>query len=183
MNIGFLGPAVATVLTACGIETWKFFYRLFNFSICQVATVLTACGIETCDNHRSMFPSYLGCNSTYRLRYWNYSVWVCGIKTPLMRCNSTYRLRYWNYSPPAKLLVPAAVCCNSTYRLRYWNSTLISSKALFNSVATVLTVYGIETLQQYERYRSLVLVGIKFTIYGIWQRLRSYSAMVRPQPF
>jgi hypothetical protein len=34
-------------------------------------------------------------------------------------------------------------------------------------VATVLTVYGIETLQQYERYRSLVLVGIKFTIYGI----------------
>ena len=45
MNTGFLGPAVATVLTACGIETrgicktqGKHFY---------VATVLTACGIET----------------------------------------------------------------------------------------------------------------------------------------
>ena len=43
MNTGFLGPAVATVLTACGIET----------------------------NSVSLYPNTvrLGCNSTYRLRY------------------------------------------------------------------------------------------------------------------
>ena len=46
MNTGFLDPAVATVLTACGIET-------ITSPLCRqgarlVATVLTACGIETC---------------------------------------------------------------------------------------------------------------------------------------
>ena len=45
MNTGFLGPAVATVLTACGIET---ILREFNARLrANVATVLTACGIET----------------------------------------------------------------------------------------------------------------------------------------
>ena len=44
MNTGFVRPAVATVLTACGIETYC--------NDCEndcffVATVLTACGIET----------------------------------------------------------------------------------------------------------------------------------------
>ena len=48
MNTGFLGPAVATVLTACGIET-KWFMGL-EISNRIVATVLTACGIETSTN-------------------------------------------------------------------------------------------------------------------------------------
>ena len=69
MNTGFLGPAVATVLTACGIETLTFFYISLQRILLQqylplavlkpifkecisiversVATVLTACGIET----------------------------------------------------------------------------------------------------------------------------------------
>ena len=42
MNTGFLGPAVATVLTACGIET------------VAGASFLVSC---------------FGCNSAYRLRY------------------------------------------------------------------------------------------------------------------
>ena len=42
MNTAFLGPAVATVLTACGIETFA------------------ATNVTTLD---------LSCNSTYRLRY------------------------------------------------------------------------------------------------------------------
>ena len=44
MNTGFLGSAVATVLTACGIETivWVTLVKIW-----VVATVLTACGIET----------------------------------------------------------------------------------------------------------------------------------------
>ena len=45
MNTGFLGPAVATVLTACGIETVPSNYALQVRW--RVATVLTACGIET----------------------------------------------------------------------------------------------------------------------------------------
>ena len=36
---------VATVLTACGIETKQQFYDVKSFYL--VATVLTACGIET----------------------------------------------------------------------------------------------------------------------------------------
>ena len=44
MNIGFLGPAVATVLTVYGIETKK--YGPTSCSII-VATVLTVYGIET----------------------------------------------------------------------------------------------------------------------------------------
>ena len=45
LNTGFPDPAVATVLTACGIET---VHSIVNgTSIFIVATVLTACGIET----------------------------------------------------------------------------------------------------------------------------------------
>ena len=59
---------VATVLTACGIETILF--SNFNNISLWVATVLTACGIET-DNisrYRGYYPHDC-CNSTYRLRY------------------------------------------------------------------------------------------------------------------
>ena len=44
MNTGFLGPAVATVLTVYGIETiaWSIVRPAFT-----VATVLTVYGIET----------------------------------------------------------------------------------------------------------------------------------------
>ena len=48
MNTGFLGPAVATVLTVYGIETPKFdidTYRTLQYKL--VATVLTVYGIET----------------------------------------------------------------------------------------------------------------------------------------
>ena len=40
----YVDYCVATVLTACGIETTK---REFNVTDNYVATVLTACGIET----------------------------------------------------------------------------------------------------------------------------------------
>ena len=47
MNTGFLGPAVATVLTACGIETGSNLKITAKYILPMVATVLTACGIET----------------------------------------------------------------------------------------------------------------------------------------
>ena len=45
MNIGFLGPAVATVLTVYGIETFRSFNKYITLTL--VATVLTVYGIET----------------------------------------------------------------------------------------------------------------------------------------
>ena len=48
MNTGFVRPAIAIVLTACGIETIDFQERQKNW--CIIAIVLTACGIETSFN-------------------------------------------------------------------------------------------------------------------------------------
>ena len=66
MNTGFLGLAVATVLTACGIETDGKEYST-TLNKC-VATVLTACGIETDTTMVDALVKHC-CNSTYRLRY------------------------------------------------------------------------------------------------------------------
>ena len=82
---------VATVLTACGIETWleclilKVAIRLQQYlplavlkldieiftsvSAIPVATVLTACGIETTRRGKFLFDNCNRCNSTYRLQY------------------------------------------------------------------------------------------------------------------
>ena len=50
------GIAVATVLTACGIETINY---IDSFHSCfEVATVLTACGIETIKYRRLLFFSF-----------------------------------------------------------------------------------------------------------------------------
>ena len=46
MNTGFLGPAVATVLTVYGIETLEIRLSVDTTSS-SVATVLTVYGIET----------------------------------------------------------------------------------------------------------------------------------------
>ena len=66
MNTGFLGPAVATVLTVYGIETFscQSFQEVWN-----VATVLTVYGIETPSNLALSSLYILRCNSTYRLLY------------------------------------------------------------------------------------------------------------------
>ena len=45
MNTGFLGPAVATVLTVYGIETQSMYYTIEKRY--NVATVLIVYGIET----------------------------------------------------------------------------------------------------------------------------------------
>ena len=60
---------VATVLTACGIETVT--PKLISaVLVSEVATVLTACGIETLPNVQQNVDEPLrSCNSTYRLRY------------------------------------------------------------------------------------------------------------------
>ena len=67
MNTGFLGSAVATVLTVYGIETVKCLTT--KYRIMFVATVLTVYGIETFLAFLSFFAFFFCCNSTYRLRY------------------------------------------------------------------------------------------------------------------
>ena len=46
MNTGFVRPAIAIVLTACGIETANKSVNYGEFAG-EIAIVLTACGIET----------------------------------------------------------------------------------------------------------------------------------------
>ena len=112
--------AVATVLTVYGIETlhWcqppeEHTYKLQQYlpftvlkrhaisgtkplMVMIVATVLTVYGIETHSRQQQLLTSFC-CNSTYRLRYWN---WIISKKfiESFKSCNSTYRLRYWNKS-------------------------------------------------------------------------------------
>ena len=67
MNTAFLDPAVATVLTVCGIETLVKLKQCKSYMI-LVATVLTVCGIETWKDIYTAL-SICCCNSAYRLRY------------------------------------------------------------------------------------------------------------------
>ena len=59
---------VATVFTACGIETLKK-NLLRRIGMRLVATVLTACGIETTLKRYRCKVANRRCNSTYCLRY------------------------------------------------------------------------------------------------------------------
>ena len=93
MNTGFLGPAVATVLTVYGIETCITYSTTTPLS--GVATVLTVYGIETTLASGSVFAQGSNTVATVLTVYgietdprkkMNHSIWIC--------CNSTYRLRY-----------------------------------------------------------------------------------------
>ena len=86
---------VATVLTVYGIETIKKDIYINDFTVI-VATVLTVYGIETRAPPLICHCTALSCNSTYRLRYWNYFFASYLKSMVLISCNSTYRLRYWN---------------------------------------------------------------------------------------
>ena len=117
MNTGLLRPAVATALTVYGIETSKIW-------------VLFLCG-------------HLALQQHLPFTVLKQPKWIRERATSLVSCNSTYRLRYWNVIENLDCSQRIARC-NSTYRLRYWN--LIHPYTLPNvSVATALTVYGIET--------------------------------------
>ena len=69
MNTGFLGPAVATVLTACGIETLHPFlivHPLYR-EVLQQYLPLAVLKPKLMEAYSIIFTSR--CNSTYRLRY------------------------------------------------------------------------------------------------------------------
>ena len=142
---------VATVLTVYGIETRSLRRTFLGMFYCQVATVLTVYGIETlaqCLNQIALITLMVATVLT-----------VYGIETvkwPPARnllwgsCNSTYRLRYWNRIVAKAILDAQVACCNSTYRLRYWNFFgELYKDVIIEAVATVLTVYGIETKRKW----------------------------------
>ena len=114
INTGFLDPAVATALTACGIETsalisrikfnvllqqrlplavLKLYYTTLNSQLTSVATALTACGIETV-NIKRLLVKFLDVAT---------ALTACGIET-------------FN---EGGIAFDASSCCNSAYRLRY----------------------------------------------------------------
>ena len=119
-----------------------------------------------------------------RLRYWN-DLSIRAIPQNISSCNSTYRLRYWNCILDIHCM--QLLGCDSTYRLRYWNLICFSS-ILRNSlsVATVLTVYGIETLpwptlislsvtvlQQYLPF-TVLKHFCTHSYHSIWVKLQQY---------
>ena len=119
------------------------FASLFSFF---VATVLTVYGIETIFTKLDFkFLTDFSCNSIYRLRYLNPPRSAVTIMF-IITCNSTYRLWYWNWLSSVPLSMERW-SCNSTYHLRYWNRAKPPNFVPANTeVATVLTVYGIETI-------------------------------------
>ena len=68
INTGLLRPAVATVLTVHGIETYLSNYKCTILSEI-VATVLTVHGIETMASTFASKRQMVSCNSAYRSRY------------------------------------------------------------------------------------------------------------------
>ena len=66
------GPGVATVPTACGIETDESYVYKNGFPYIQLQQYLPLAVLKhTYTNKLNLSGSGSGCNSTYRLRYWN----------------------------------------------------------------------------------------------------------------
>ena len=82
---------------------------------------------------------------------WPFTVW--GLLKPNFNSHE-----YW----PSE-----ARCCNSAYRLRYWNRTIDSIVSPYWTVATVLTVYGIETVCLKVMMATIMVVATVLTVYGI----------------
>ena len=109
--------SVATVLTACGIETSRLIASIGIVLV--VATVLTACGIET-----------VTVDDTWDDEYWVVAtvLTACGIETcnkgVLYDCTHAFWLQQ---CLPLAVLKPhfarlkllGSLRCNSAYRLRY----------------------------------------------------------------
>ena len=175
---------VATVLTACGIETnqhhrmqnhrkhhqlqqclplavlkLKYSVNRLNGNIFSVATVLTACGmrrrVRDCRGAKRWWSPHIS------------SSWLRG------RVNEKDRVNVLTvYGIETLLPSYTLFClhhhCDSTYRLRYWNSRkrLYSSSSL--QVATVLTACGIETFANVRLVvDNLWLVATVLTAYDI----------------
>ena len=124
LNTGFLEPAVATALTACGIETLGL-YAINIYRRLIVATALTACGIETCKCHEVYIRVYNVLQQHLPLavlkRTHTYITMTCNSHTLQQHLPLAVLKQYHVGS-----INPNSIeSCNSTYRLRYWNLIIL----------------------------------------------------------
>ena len=128
------------------------------------------------------------CNSTYRLRYWNYSfssimlsylvatvLTVYGIETTIYSTTTPLSGPLQQYLPftVLKLIVLELIFLHNTLQ-QYLPFTVLkhsihncSRYSSWHGVATVLTVYGIETLANLIVLYSFPIVATVLTVYGI----------------
>ena len=166
MNTGFLGPAVATVLTVYGIETYRFcslgtlifgeLQQYLPFTVLKhrfkvrmtwyifktVATVLTVYGIETIKHKNEV------CQQTHVATV----LTVYGIETSHIDHIIDKVFELQQYLPFTVLKLQLQ------YRHDGWNH---------RNVATVLTVYGIETMAYDMITKFKNRVATVLTVYGI----------------
>ena len=153
----------------------------------RVATALTVYGIETGIYFFLCVRGSGGCNSTYRLRYWNY-YWdnfnntiiielqqhlpFTVLKRDDFSCLDVNYVTLQQHLPFTVLklknilllIISMNFSCNSTYRLRYWNNLILPvMNTTINYVATALTVYGIETKLQNQENLLIYLVRCNST--------------------
>ena len=117
-------PSLPSWYASCNstyrLRYWNAYFSIGASLFWNVATVLTACGIETVKpshstiKNKERLQQYLPLAVLKQRIIARYSIVVpC--------CNSTYRLRYWNAIIRGLVWEKERDGCNSTYRLRYWN--------------------------------------------------------------
>ena len=138
------------------LRYWNEMQKSIHRLVCgwPVATVLTACGIETVGiTGGTVINGLLGCNSTYRLRYWN--VWR------IHEQHRTY-LQLQQYLPLA-VLKPDNICAQPLLLVATVltacgiETSKSNNKEKLLNVATVLTACGIETLLRIPMNRWILL--------------------------
>ena len=146
MNTGLLRHAVATVLTVYGIETGA----LFSFINCieAVATVLTVYGIETLHQDRCISMTLMSVATVLTVygieTYSNDKALEAQRLEELQQCLPFTVLKLSLLKVLNRIMDVLQQCLPFTVlKLRITTSRF---RTMTNCVATVLTVYGIETL-------------------------------------
>ena len=156
--------------------------------------MLTVYGIETLSNKVYVY-AFLGCNSAYRLRYWNFFnqcmfapekfvatvLTVYGIETAknygyeffLLRCNSAYRLRYWNSNIPltGRLEMLALQQCLPFTVLKLTSNTT-STCTTISSCNSAYRLRYWNTPSGTTISKPLNSVATALTVYGMRRRVR-----------
>ena len=131
-----------------------------------VATALTACGIETVQPTRNQNTRKVSCNSTYRLRYWN---WVLKKrrKKLMNELQQHLPLAVLKLTLTETFLFPGNISCNSTYRLRYWNLNYISYIYHFRSLQQHLPLAVLKLILPHIKTKQMPTVATALTACGI----------------
>ena len=73
------------------------------------------------------FWTWCSCNSTYRLRYWNWTIYWDWISRAIDVATVLTVYGIETIRHQLNITISYHLSCNSTYRLRYWNSNTIES--------------------------------------------------------